>query len=1004
MTSLYIFFIYVLFLLSGAAALMYEVVWVRSMSLVFGGSHLAVTTTLSVFMAGLALGSFLIGRNISRFKNLLKLYALLELGIACFALIFAQLMRLYPSIYIPLAQIAPESPLFLSLIRIIFAFAALIVPTTLMGGTLPVLSSFVSSQGRDFGRHLSFLYGLNTFGAVLGTMAAGFFFLPRFSVSATLAIAVLINVAVGLCSFFLQGKIPAIASDGGTKHPAAGAAESSSKLDAAGNRSPFALVLWGIGVSGFCALGYEVLWTRILSIVIGQSVYGFTIMLVAFLSGIGTGSAAYGMFLRLSPGFRNRSPKTPAASVISFGLVQVLIGITAIFVTLYVRDLPNNSLFLQDYFLSRGMGLFAARQWASFALAFAYMFVPAFFMGVAFPMAGKVRAEYRTVTGRAVGEVMAYNTVGAILGAAVSGYFLVYLVGIERGAQILTLVNIGFGLLVIVSTMNKMLLNWGVSLLAVASILTLGVNPDIWRMWDRKYFAIFRNNQPEAFRTPELIRENLLNTDVLYYAEGVEAIVSAIKIRGGDQSFIVNGRTEASSELGDQQCQYTLGHLPMLLHKKPKKVFVLGTGSGMTLGATSVHPEVEQITLAEIEPKVLGIARTFSDFNHNVLSNPKLRIVFNDGRNFLMTTKEKFDVITADPVHPWFRGAGYLYTTEYFRLAAERLRPGGIICQWLPIYELTDDDLKSIVRTFRQNFKYTLMWLTYQDAEIVGSNSPILIDEAELARRMAEPEIARDLKRVMMGTAEDFLSYFVMGTAGMRAYGDGGTVNTDDNLFIEFSAPRSIGNASLMGKNAAIISRYRESILPYLVTPRDEVARARQRAGWEERERAARLTDLGQAITLGGGIISPEFNAVMAELDKKYPAYAPGRFLKGLYLARMAQMPKLLQKKMFVLANEMGERVVREISAMKIQHTSEIADILFVDNEARVVYGETTIRGADKSEFIDRLVNTAMSALGEMYQQEAAIASRQGGLPSVEYTMGKMKTIIVTTLQESNRL
>lgn len=1004
MTSLYIFFIYVLFLLSGAAALMYEVVWVRSMSLVFGGSHLAVTTTLSVFMAGLALGSYIIGRNIYRFKKLLTIYALLELGIACFALIFALLMKLYPSIYIPLAQIAPESTLFLSVVRIIFAFAALIVPTTLMGGTLPLLSSFVSSQGRDFGRHLSFLYGLNTFGAVLGTMAAGFVLLPRFSVSATLAIAVLVNVSVGLCSLFLQGKIPAVVNYDGTKHPAAGAAESPSEANAAGNYFPFTLVLWGIGVSGFCALGYEVLWTRILSIVIGQSVYGFTIMLVAFLSGIGTGSAAYGMFLKLSPGFRKRFANSPAASVIGFGLVQVIIGITAIFVTLYIRDLPTNSLFLQEDFLGRGMGLFAARQWASFAIAFSYMFVPAFFMGVAFPMAGKVRAKYRTVAGRAVGEVMAYNTVGAILGAAVSGYLLVYFVGIERGAQILILVNIGFGLLVIVSTLNKKLLNWGVSLLAVASIFILAVSPDIWRMWDRKYFAIFRNNQPEAFRTPELIRQNLLNTDVLYYAEGVEAIVSAIKIRGGDQSFIVNGRTEASSALGDQQCQYTLGHLPMLLHKKPEKVFVLGTGSGMTLGATSAHPEVKQITLAEIEPKVLGIARTFADYNHNVLSNPKLRIVFNDGRNFLMTTKEKFDVITADPVHPWFRGAGYLYTTEYFRLAAERLRPGGIICQWLPIYELTDGDLRSIVRTFSQNFKYTLMWLTYQDAEIVGSNSPIVIDESELARRMAEPEIARDLKRVMMGTAEDFLSYFVMGSAGMRAYGEGGTINTDDNLFIEFSAPRSIGDASLMGKNAGIISRYRESILPYLIAPRDEATRARQRAGWEERERAARLTDMGQAMALGGGITSQEFNAVMTELDKKYPAYAPGRFLKDLYLKKMAQMPQLLQRKVFALANERGERVVREISALKIQHTSEIADILFVDNEARVVYGEITIRGADKTEFIDRLVNMTMSALGEMYQQEAAIASQRGGLPFVESITEKMKSIIVVTLQESNRL
>ena len=169
----------------------------------------------------------------------------------------------------------------------------------------------------------------------------------------------------------------------------------------------------------------------------------------------------------------------------------------------------------------------------------------------------------------------------------------------------------------------------------------------------------------------------------------------------------------------------------MLLNKNPKKVLVVGLGSGMTLGATSAHPSVEQITLLEIEPKVIGVAKTFERYNHNVLNHPKLRIIFNDGRNFLMTTEDKFDVITADPIHPWFRGAGYLYTTEYFKLASEHLLPGGVICQWLPIYEMTSEDLKSVVRTFREHFRYTMLWLTHYDAELVGSNSPIIIDEAD---------------------------------------------------------------------------------------------------------------------------------------------------------------------------------------------------------------------------------------------------------------------------------
>ena len=335
-------------------------------------------------------------------------------------------------------------------------------------------------------------------------------------------------------------------------------------------------------------------------------------------------------------------------------------------------------------------------------------------------------------------------------------------------------------------------------------------------MWDLKYFAIYRNNTRGAFNTDFNMKDAMENTDVLYYAEGVQATVSAIKVKGGSQAFITNGRIEASNHKEGIQCQYTLGHLPMLLNKNPRKVFVLGTGSGMTLGATSVHPEVEEIVLAEIEPKVLGVARTFSRYNHDVLDNPKLRIVFNDGRNYLMTTKKKFDVITADPIHPWFSGAGYLYTAEYFRLAAEHLNPGGIACQWLPIYELSVDDLKCVVKTFSENFRYTMLWLTRNDAELVGSNDPIVIDEQDLGRRIAAPGVLDDLKSVDMGSAEDFLAYFVMGTAGMKEFGSGGVINTDDNLHLEFSAPMSM-DVPTQGKNADALYRHRESLLPYLL-------------------------------------------------------------------------------------------------------------------------------------------------------------------------------------------
>src|SRR4030042_4417843 len=275
-----------------------------------------------------------------------------------------------------------------------------------------------------------------------------------------------------------------------------------------------------------------------LTIVVGASVYSFTTMLVAFLAGIALGSEAYGLL----PKFLKVKDKGMNRAILLFGCVQVIIGVTALLVTIYIRDIPANSIRIQNTFLGMGFKSFGVRTWSNFTLAFFYMVLPAFFMGVAFPLAGKIHAEHRKVVGGAVGEILAYNTMGAILGAAMSGYIMIYLFGIERSLQMLTVINIGFGLLVFFSMRNIKMLNLGLAGLTVAAALFLALNQGALRVWDMKYFAIFRNNQPEAFRTPEMAREAVENTEVLYYGEGVEAIVSSIQIKGGEQCFITNGR------------------------------------------------------------------------------------------------------------------------------------------------------------------------------------------------------------------------------------------------------------------------------------------------------------------------------------------------------------------------------------------------------------------------------------------------------------------------------
>lgn len=971
--------LYLMFFVSGAAALVYEVAWVRSLGLVFGASHLAVTTVLAVYMGGLALGAAAFGKRADASPRPLRLYGLLELGIALSALAFLGLMEIYPTIYVPLARLAEDDRLYRTVLRVAFGAFAMLVPTTLMGGTLPVLARFVTSRGGALGRHLSFLYAFNTFGAVAGSLLAGFVLLRTLGLTATLLAAMAVNVTIGLAAVALPERTFGRGEGGRAPEAIAPASASAvagaDRLGAASHR----LVLWGIGVSGFCALGYEILWTRMLTLVVGTSVYSFTIMLVAFLAGIALGSQAYGL--------AQRGDRRPDARrmVLAFGAVQVVIGVAALAVTVLMRSLPSHAMALQAS-LSGEAGEFGARQGASFAVAFAYMFVPAFFMGVAFPLAGTVHAAWRERVGGAVGEVFTSNTIGAILGAATAGFVLIYAFGAERSLQMLAAVNAGLGLAVAGSLLRWRGARWAAAAATAALLVALGVDTTWGRFWDAKYFAIFRNNQRATFDTPREIAEALAYTDVLYYFEGANETISVIKPKGARQAFIVNGRPEATTSWMDMQCQRTLGHLPMLLHPNPRSVFVLGTGTGMTLGATSMYPEVERIVLAEIEAGVLPAARTFARWNHDVLEDPRLKVVINDGRNFLATTRETFDVITADPIHPWSGGAAYLYTKEYFDEVADHLNPGGLATQWLPIYELTVHDVKTVVRTFSESFPHVLVWLTHYDAELVGSKTPIVIDEVELARRMARPEIARDLGVVFMGTADDFLSYFVLGSDGVRAFGREGVVNTDDNLFLEFSAPESQGVGGLAALNVAALGAARESLARYLAPASAGSERAARLAAWETRHQVARLYDRAHALFLAGGGGGAELRALMDAFQARFPDYAPYRFLRRQLERDEESTPRLVAAASFPVLGADGTTRVLQLSAVVQQIGDERAVVTFVDNDRRVIFGERYLDAdaGDLDPMVARFAAETLASARAFYDNAARVARRAGAAAPAE--------------------
>lgn len=980
--------IYLLFFLSGLSALVYQVLWVRSFSLIFGGSHMAVTTVLAVFMAGLALGGYL-GRHIDRSPRPLRIYGRLEIGIGVAAILLLWLLRMYPEIYVAFAHLANNQFAILSLGRIVFSVTALLVPTTLMGLTLPALAGFATRQNGDLGKQLSLLYGINTFGAVAGALAAGFFLLRHLTVTTTYALAIAISLLVGLIALTIDNRLagkPVLrktAAAGETTPDPVPVEDCDTEKPV-----PVRMILIGIGISGFCALGYEILWTRVLSIVVGTTVYSYTLMLVAFLIGIASGGASYQVLLQLSGQVRYHIGRL----VLRFGLIQIVIGLLALLVSFALRDLPNQALNIETWLEQWFGSSTEMRQTTNFVLALLYMLVPAFFMGLAFPLAGDIVSRSRRKAGKTVGETLTYNTVGAILGALVSGLVLIYLFGIERSLQYLSLVNLGLGLTLCASLLKFRPARWSVAPLVAVLMVLLFANPDLLRIWDQKYYAIFNHNARQAFATDESLADLFAVADVLYYVEGVTSTISVVKIKGANQGLNVNGRTVASNDRKDQQCQYTLGHLPMLLHKNPRKVWVLGMGTGMTAGATVVHPEVESVTVAELEKQVLPAARTFAAYNHNFLDNPKVKVIFNDGRNFLLTTEERYDVITADPIHPWSQGAAYLYTDEYYRLAASRLRSGGLMCQWLPIYELAPLDLKTVVKTFANNFRYVYVWLSDYDAELVGSNEPIEINIDTLQKRIdASPEVLSDLQRINMGSAAQFLSYCIMGPMSSRSYGKEALLNTDDNLYLEFSAPDSKGKSELIAANIASLSGQREDISPYITGISLPAALGTVPTDFR---RAAELYDKAHYLHYRGEDYQPEYAHLINTMEKQFAWYAPGAFLSNEYQVFLSRLPKLLDEIKLALVNADGVPIMVTLSLVTAKISPEHVRLMIVDNQARKIYGSILIDG--NAAEIDRLVaqqgERLLHSIDTLYRQVKPI----NAYPAALSTLRKIETAIIS--------
>jgi spermidine synthase len=760
--------VFLCFFLSGAAGLAYEVLWIRQLSLIFGTTAFAVSTVLTAFMGGLALGSFLFGRIADRLRNPLRLYAGLELVVGVYCLLVPFLLQGVTQTYVLTARSFGGSFYTMSLVRFLLCAAVLVLPTTFMGATLPILSRAVVRRVDRVGSGVGSLYGINTFGAVLGCFATGYLLIGSIGIWAATAAAAALNAAVAVIAFSLSRSVRAAE---GSPEPEAGAGAARPTLPLL-----HAAVLVGIGLSGFASMTYEVAWTRLLTLVLGSSVYAFSAMLTTFLLGIAIGSVIVSRFAD-----RLRDV------LVAFLVTQIAIAVGVLAISPLFDRLPV--LFLDLY--SRMGSSFWTFELGQFLLCVLVMFLPTLFIGTTLPLVVKAFTERVDEVGRSVGAVYASNTVGGILGSFLAGFVLLPALGTQKSIAVAAGLNllIGIGLYALLPRPRRALR----ALVAAGAALLFGLVAFRGHAWDRYMLnaGLFDNPAYALHQVAEKgFQEYVRSYDIRFYEEDPYATV-AVSYEAENLFLQINGRTEASTT-SDMSNQILVAQIPMLIHPDPKDVIVVGLGSGITLGSVLTHA-VDRADCIEISPAVVRAAAYFRDWHADVTKNPKARIILDDARNYLLATEGRYDVIVAEPSKPWISGVSNLFTREAYEIYRARLKPGGLLCQWFHYYSMNPDDFRTTLRTFLDVFPYAQVWNADNNVFLLGSEEPIVIHTEVMAERMALPKVEADLRRVRRANPYLLLGHFLFSEKEAREYVGTGRLNVDNLPVIEFSAPRYRG-------------------------------------------------------------------------------------------------------------------------------------------------------------------------------------------------------------------
>jgi spermidine synthase len=758
-----------LFVGSGCAALIYEIVWFQLVELVIGSSAVSLGVLLGTFMGGMCLGSLFLPRFVSPAAHPLRVYATLEAGIGGLGLLIMFGLPALGNVYASV----PAGGLFGIILRGVFCGICLLVPTILMGATLPAIARWVEATPTGVS-WLGFFYGSNIAGAVVGCVLAGFYLLRVFDMATATYVAAAINAVVALTAWLVAMRAPYTASVETARLPSV--------------RQGGRLVYLTIGMSGVTALAAEVVWTRLLSLMLGATVYTFSLILAVVLVGLGLGSSVGAYLARVI-----RHPR------VALGWCQLLLPVCIGWAAYMIaRSLPywpvNPSL--------------STHPWLSLqfdVMRCAWTILPATLLwGASFPLAIAAAAIPGVDAGGLVGRVYAANTVGGIIGAIGFSMIVIPAIGTQNAQRLMIAIAATAGVMLLVSELGsrpavRTVTNWarrgpiiaGMVVLAVLLAMSVAAVPPGLIGYGR--FLATYSSLPTF----------------LFTGEGMNSSIAVSELPNGYRNFHVSGKVEASSEPQDMRLQRLLGHLSALVQGDPKSVLVVGFGAGVTAGSFVLYPGIKRIVICELEPLIpRSVGPYFSKENYNVLQDPRVELVYDDARHFILTTKEKFDIITSDPIHPWVRGAATLYTSEYLDLARRHLNPGGVMTEWVPLYESHADAVKSEIATFFEAFPGGTVWANNEDGHgydlvMLGQPGPTHIEIDALSRRLSDPAnapIVASLEQVGITSLFDLFGSYAGQRSDLAPWLKDAIINRDRNLKLQYIAGlenNSYDNASI---------------------------------------------------------------------------------------------------------------------------------------------------------------------------------------------------------------